>query len=318
MRIVKKHVLFMLVVSMVFSLFSASAFAQGHSANDPAALSKARQAVDDVIKDRAKSVAKLNLRNMNIQRDPLLNEAPAFYASISGKSYDELTSEEQEKLINISKKAREMYNGIEAYVNGGNSGGIQPQGYLDTQLSKAIEAAIYAGFPTLSAGDIAISFLNANEARDIGVRYAQYMGWSETWDNPADAYRHFAWNWFNTRDMSANKARVFGDYHELALAAATALENTNLTFDEKVAAGILLAFEIRSNTQQSLANFNTFDNATVMDIYNNSWGRKYYVNYSYSNVADAFYDALYVHENLVGWTSDVNSSIRSLAYSYWQ
>lgn len=144
------------------------------------------------------------------------------------------------------------------------------------------------------------------------------MGWSETWDNPADAYRHFAWNWFNTRDMNANKARVFGDYHELALAAATALENTNLTFDEKVAAGILLAFEIRSNTQQSLANFNTFDNATVMDIYNNSWGRKYYVNYSYSNVADAFYDALYVHENLVGWTSDVNSSIRSLAYSYWQ
>lgn len=67
MRIVKKHVLFMLVVAMVFSLFSASAFAQGHSANDPAALSKARQAVDDVIKDRAKSVAKLNLRNMNIQ-----------------------------------------------------------------------------------------------------------------------------------------------------------------------------------------------------------------------------------------------------------
>ena len=49
------------------------------------------------------------------------------------------------------------------------------------------------------------------------------MGYSVTWDNPADAYRHFAWNYFNTKDMNANKARLIGDNHELALIGAKRL-----------------------------------------------------------------------------------------------
>lgn len=54
------------------------------------------------------------------------------------------------------------------------------------------------------------------------------MGYPVTWDNPADAYRHFAWNWLNTKSINANDARVFGDYHELALAAAVDAEATGL------------------------------------------------------------------------------------------
>lgn len=55
-----------------------------------------------------------------------------------------------------------------------------------------------------------------------------------------------------------------------------------------------------------------------MDIINNSQGRKYVANLGYSNVANAFYDAYFTHDVLIGYLNEVNSNARSTAYSYFQ
>lgn len=257
---------------------------------------------------------------LNISKASILDEAPAFYETIEGRSYEELSVSEQEKFVEISTAATAYYNEISNAVNGKNNSQISPM-YFESELSKAIEATIYVGFPTISKYDIAYSMNNANTARDIGVKYAQLNGWgSQTWDNPADAYRHFAWNWLNTKSINANGARVFGDYHELALAAADeANAQTSLNYAQKVAWGAARALSLKSSTQGSLSTFNSvFKNDSVMDIYNNSQGRKYAVNYSHTTVSDAFYAAFFTNNALIGYPSQVNSSVRNTAYSYWQ
>ncbi|MDT9720166.1 hypothetical protein QVE09_14715 [Paenibacillus sp. ClWae2A] len=288
------------------------------SSSNADVLHKIHQAAEISTQSRLQSSLQSQSAQLSIEKDPILDEAPAFYASIEGRLYDELSLSEQEKLVEITTAATAYYNAIDSSINGNNESEISPM-YFESELSKAIEASIYAGFPTLSAGEIAISLINSNTARDIGVRYANLNGYSQTWDNPADAFRHFAWNWLNTRDINANDARVFGDFHELALAAADDANALNLDFPSKVAWGATRAFVLRSQTQGSLSAFNSeFKNDSVMDIYNNSQGRKYAVNSSHSTVADAFYAAFVTNKNLIGYTSEVNSSVRSTAYSYWR
>ncbi|WP_171691225.1 DUF6973 domain-containing protein [Paenibacillus germinis] len=256
-----------------------------------------------------------------------VDEAPNFFKSIEGRSYEELTPKEQQKLIEISKTAKVAYDEISTIVNEGTepqisslSSSLASAQYLEDEMSKAIEAVVYAGLPNLSVAEIAISFLNSNDARDIGINYAALQGYSVTWDNPADAYRHFSWNWFNSEDINVNDARSFGDYHELALVAANYVNPMGgKTYDEKVAIGVAKVFSTRSSTQGSLSTFNSvFDNASIMDITNNSQGRKYSLNYSFSNVADAFYAAYFTNDVLIGYLSEITSSVRSTAYSYWQ
>lgn len=56
----------------------------------------------------------------------------------------------------------------------------------------------------------------ANWARDNGVEYAQNHGYSQTWDNEADAYRHFLWNAGMTRQLGLEAADIIGTRHETA------------------------------------------------------------------------------------------------------
>ncbi|SDM34154.1 hypothetical protein SAMN05428961_11469 [Paenibacillus sp. OK060] len=280
------------------------------------ALHKVQQAAEVSVQNNLQSQS----LELNISKASILNEAPAFYESIEGKTYEELSISEQEKFVEISAAATAYYNEISTAVNGKNNSEISPM-YFESELSKAIEATIYVGFPTLSTSDIASSIKNANTARDIGVSYAKLNGWgSQTWDNPADAYRHFAWNWLNTKSINANDARVFGDYHELALAAADeANALTSLNYAEKIAWGAGRALSLKSSTQGSLSTFNSvFKNDSIMDIYNNSQGRKYAVNYSHTTVSDAFYAAFFTNNALIGYPTQVTSSVRSTAFSYWQ
>ncbi|WP_270166402.1 DUF6973 domain-containing protein [Paenibacillus sp. SYP-B4298] len=316
----KRFISFILVAVMLLSIapFTFGASSDVINADD---LSKVRQAAEIAF---AKNNYAIQRTSLNVDKAPILDEAPDFYQSIEGRSYEELTQEEKEKFVEIVQAAQVYYNSIVSSVET-DSSVITPM-YLESQLSKAIEAAIYVGFPTLSATDIIISFQNSNTARDIGVAYAQIMGYYDpngvlqTWDNPADAYRHFAWNWLNTEQINANDARVFGDYHELAMAAADdANAQPSLSFDQKVTYGVARAFIIRSNTQASLSAFNSqWANDSVMDIYNNSQGRRYSLYNSHSDVGDAFYKAFFTDSALIGWTSNVNASVRSTAYSYWK
>lgn len=88
---------------------------------------------------------------------------------------------------------------------------------------------------------------------------------------------------------------------------------------KKVAAGAGKALDLKIATQGSLSRFNSeFKNDSVMDIYNKSQGRKYAVNFSHTTVADAFYAAYFTNSALIGYPTQVTSSVRSTAYSYWQ
>lgn len=247
----KKFVSFILVVVL---LLSVAPFAFGASSDtiNTDDLSKVRQAAEIAF---AKNNHAVQRTSLNVDKAPILDEAPDFYQSIEGRSYEELTQEEIEKFVEIVQAAQVYYNSIVASAET-DPGVITPM-YFESELSKAIEAAIYVGFPTLTTAEILTSFQNANTARDIGIAYAQLMGYYtpagvlQTWDNPADAYRHFAWNWLNTEQINANDARVFGDYHELALAAADdANAQPGLTFDQKVTYGVARAFVIGLTPKQ--------------------------------------------------------------------
>ncbi|WP_427181376.1 DUF6973 domain-containing protein [Paenibacillus sp. TC-CSREp1] len=312
----KRIISFMLVAILMFTLAPLAIGASVES-SDNGELKKARDAAEMVLNKRTIQNATITVE---IEKPLVLNQAPELFQAIEGREYDELSQEEKEKMLEIVVASQEYYNNIISSVSSDTDTDVITPMYFESQLSKAIEAAIYVGFPTLSVSDIAKSFQNANTARDIGVTYANLMGYTQTWDNPADAYRHFAWNWLNTKDIGANDARVFGDYHELAMAAAVDANNqTALSFDQKVTYGVARAFVIRSNTQGSLSAFNSqFAADSVMDIYNNSQGRRYALYNSNPNVGDAFYQAFATDNALIGWTSNVNSSVRSTAFGYWQ
>ncbi|MCK4259622.1 MAG: hypothetical protein KAX49_11630 [Halanaerobiales bacterium] len=62
----------------------------------------------------------------------------------------------------------------------------------------------------------------ANECREAGVKYAKDHNLRDskgnliTWDNEADAYRHYTWNAKMTRELGKDKAEIIATNHEKA------------------------------------------------------------------------------------------------------
>lgn len=309
---------FVLMIIPTFSHASDGNLRKEVNINLNKALYNAKLAEEIAIKNKIEIKA---LSTINVKREALLDSASLFFKTIENRPFEELTAHEKETLVEITQSSRNLVEQLIG-TNKVEDRMISPM-YTESTLSKAIEAAVVGLDTNLSVSNITTAFNNADTAREIGKTYAQLMGWgTTTWDNPADAYRHFSWNWFNARDMGVNKARLFGDYHELSLAAAQYVSDnypSSLGITVLTTLGVQQVYTIHTDTRASLANFNSqWDNASVMDIYNNSWGRKYYQNYSYTKVADAFYDAMYVDNNIIGYVNEVNSSKRSIAYSYWK
>ena len=66
---------------------------------------------------------------------------------------------------------------------------------------------------------IGIAIHNSNQARDAGVKYAEEYNLYEgdqliTWDNEADAYRHFIWNAMMTDSIGSYAAKIIAGNHE--------------------------------------------------------------------------------------------------------
>jgi len=87
-------------------------------------------------------------------------------------------------------------------------------------------------------------------ARDNGVEYAQTHGLSKTWDNEADAYRHFLWNAGMTRAMGSDAAAVIATRHETA----------NWIADLGASPGEIMTLDVPL--------------ASLMDLNNNDLGRR--------------------------------------------
>lgn len=303
----KRKAKFLSVLTVVMSI-SLPSFA---FANEPAAtVSEQQVKINAAVEVVANQDNEPNKEKYSLGVDPIQIEAQLFYDSVAGKAFEELTEDELTKM-------REINSGIRSYVESleGNSGVISPLQYQESDLSKGIEGVMNSTSGQLTYGDIAVAFDNANEARDIGTEYARLMGYSVTWDNPADAYRHFAWNYFNTKDLNANKARLIGDNHELALIGAKKAVNYPGSLDDKIGYGLLQAYDVRDKARASSSVFNSnFDNSSVMDLINNSKGRQYALN-SYNHVSDAFIAAHLTHKVLIGYPSDVTSSTRTTAWN---
>ena len=109
----------------------------------------------------------------------------------------------------------------------------------------------------------------ADTARDAGVRYAENHGFSQTWDNEADAYRHFKWNFDMNRKLGNNEAAYIANTHEL--------------FGFVEAGRPIASYDNVVITR--------FDRASLMDLWNNKVGRALSVG-PYRNAETAFSYAL--------------------------
>jgi hypothetical protein len=199
---------------------------------------------------------------------------------------------------------------------------FQTASYDVNDYAKNIEASLNLNESSLTSSNIADAFADSIVARDAASAYAIEKGYgSTTWDNEADAFRHFTWNFLMTKHFTSTKARIIGNNHELALLGAKQYyQNPNLTYNEIVVYGTLYAQQMRYDTVEDKWTFNNqFDDASIMDISNNQIGRDYGNNSSYTNSQwrVAFDHALINSNNLVPTIFDVYYVTRDFAFSKW-
>ncbi len=126
----------------------------------------------------------------------------------------------------------------------------------------------------------------ANWARDMGVQRAELLwfydkyGTLVTWDNEADAYRHFLWNARMTREIGYTEAAKIATYHEI------------VSWDSQKVNGGKVYF---------------VSMASLMDMANNEMGRLYaamYPELTYTKLFSiaAFRDGAIIME--IGFTKD--------------
>ncbi|MFF2015883.1 hypothetical protein [Paenibacillus sp. NPDC058177] len=115
-------------------------------------------------------------------------------------------------------------------------------------------------------------------------------------------------------------ARSIADTHEAALVAAkrayAAMPGLSLTEQSMYGAGLIN--DIIYSTRASYSTFNsTFDNSSIMDINNNSAGRRYSLrSYAKDDYMTAFNDAYWV--DIEWYDTGVGSGDRERAWSNWQ
>lgn len=118
----------------------------------------------------------------------------------------------------------------------------------------------------------------ASWARDMGVQRAELLwfydeyGTLVTWDNEADAYRHFLWNARMTRELGRTVAAKIANRHEV------------VTWDSKRVNGGIVYFVNLSS---------------LMDMYNNAVGREYAENNPNEDYVKLFSRAAFIDGALI-------------------
>lgn len=127
--------------------------------------------------------------------------------------------------------------------DGVSSGMEKAKGFFDAVLGGMKRIGEIGVEGAMDVGDLGIkevpgalwdANIMANAARDKGVEYARNKGWgNKTWDNEADAYRHFRWNADMVRSLGSDKANTIATNHERAnwLMDHGAIPGQSMTFD---------------------------------------------------------------------------------------
>jgi hypothetical protein len=242
----------------------------------------------------------------------------ALEADIALKDHSEkLTPEE---VYQMSAHINKILSILDSFDEDGAQAPIQVMGYDESTLSKAIELTYNVNLSGLSTLEI-LSGANASiPARKAGEAYALAHGWgTTTWDNSADALRHFSWNFLMGQRIGVNAARGIADNHEAALAAAkrAGVEMAGLPLADQTGYGVGLINNIFTATRASELTFNaTFDKSSIMDINNNSTGRKYSQRtYAKDDYMSAFNDA---YKDLEHTNENVDNTDSTHAWITWQ
>lgn len=249
--------------------------------------------------------------------------------SKDGKVNNSLTDSEITELETLNKRVEIFFNSFNSdmsYVKSNKTedfSAASTNDYFESYYSKLIEIQLHLAKDVLSPSEIAGVNENAGGARDHAVRYATNNKWYtssgvlKTWDNPADTLRHFAWNYMNSKDFGTGKARLAGDLHELALVGVTYINQAwgcVNSVECKVTYAAVKANRDGYASQTSLSKFNsTFDNASIMDLINNSKGRKAFVN-GYDSYSEPFNIGL-KNGSLVQFPTWVNTAHRNTAWN---
>ncbi|MFF2015884.1 hypothetical protein [Paenibacillus sp. NPDC058177] len=119
-----------------------------------------------------------------------MEEYKALYSDIVLKNYSELKPEEIDQMsVHLNK----LLGIMDSISDNGTL--IQAKGYDESNLSKGIELVYNVNLSGLSTLHVLEGANAATPARKAGEAYALANGWGGTvWDNPADALRHFSWN----------------------------------------------------------------------------------------------------------------------------
>ncbi|SEM24756.1 hypothetical protein SAMN04488688_110158 [Paenibacillus sp. cl141a] len=180
----------------------------------------------------------------------------------------------------------------------------------------------------LSATDIAkIGLTHANKARDEALK--KYPNSSDVMLR--DAYRHFTWNYLSTKDVGAIKTRTATINHEWGLVLLNPVINYyNNRYNYYVgngsgAAGYdafidttlyipNLKFQLILVCQANIDTFKGFfDNANIMDLHNNVYGRAYAASHP------SGYDSAFTSAKNAGDLILSESSVTNWNYTYvWQ
>lgn len=299
------------IICVVMSLLIPNVYASQTKA-DGDELSKVKQAYD--MAKQQKQEAQIELNTIETKYAQYLqNKAINFYDSIKGKGFHELTTEESEEMNAINYEILAHLGFVsEGYtINNWYEDGI------NVTLAEAIEGLLLTTSGTVTLSEINVIKDNASDALQIGNNYAMLNGWNVAQDNPADAYRHFAWNFFNAQDFGNSTAKKIGDYHEVVNVATPIAEGSPYTGIEQISFGVASASIIYNETRDDFDEFeDRFNDANIMDLHNNYKGLYYSLNYN--SVADAFYEAYFEDSTLIGWISDVSSALYHVVWQDWR
>lgn len=217
----------------------------------------------------------------NVKLEELDERLEVFRADKDMKEFSMIV-EEYLKLVNQSD---EVSSKKENNFSMSNMITRSSRGYSQKQAQTMLESAmsLYEG---VSASQLAKATAAALVARDEAEEYARSMGYYTggvliTWDNEADALRHFRWNEITASQIGRSKTKIITDNHEIAHVEA---EKLYYSGELKYMSSLGIsrhASEVvdltKKGLKQSKSKYLSYfkGSSTYMDFYNNEKGRSY-------------------------------------------
>ncbi|SHK07760.1 DUF6973 domain-containing protein [Desulforamulus aeronauticus] len=258
----------------------------------------------------SKDMSDLRGKVKKIHKDVVVNKDPKQYSQEEETQMKEIIEDLEILLLELEDRSSPLFKIQKASAE-----------YTTPELARYTEIIMDLLEPNLTNEDIIAGFDASNIARDDAVQYAKDHNYYSngtliTWDNEADAFRHFSWNYILSNGIGTSKTKIITDNHEFSYAAAKIYQNSNSSNIIFEAAEFALQAKIGCSQSES-AFLNMFtDKPTFMDFINNGRGRYYAKTYSSLGHHEAFAKALREGMTIIS-LNQIDSIQKSVAYSIY-